>query len=141
MRVVLDSNVIIAAFAARGMCADLLAVCLEQHRLVSSLHILVECRRHLVGKVRVPPEHADEIVAFLDELTEIVEPDPVDGSACRDPDDLPVLGTATAGRADVLVTGDRDLLDLGDHRGIPILSPRQAYERTLSRTPGARDDE
>jgi predicted nucleic acid-binding protein len=49
--------------------------------------------------------------------------------ACRDPADAPVLGTAVSGRADLLVTGDADLLVLKRYRGIAIVSPRQCYER------------
>jgi predicted nucleic acid-binding protein len=43
---------------------------------------------------------------------------------CRDADDDVVLGTAIAGRCDAIVTGDKDLLDLGGYRDIPIVSPR-----------------
>jgi predicted nucleic acid-binding protein len=40
-----------------------------------------------------------------------------------------VLGTAVAGQADYLVTGDKQLLELGNYQGIPILSPREFYDR------------
>lgn len=56
----------------------------------------------------------------------------VDPAACRDPDDLPVLGAAVAGRADLLVTGDKDLLDLHRHEGIPIVTPRECYVRMVA---------
>jgi predicted nucleic acid-binding protein len=47
---------------------------------------------------------------------------------CRDRDDDKVLETAVAGQADIILTGDRDLLILGEHNGIRILSPRQFVE-------------
>jgi predicted nucleic acid-binding protein len=52
--------------------------------------------------------------------------------SCRDPDDLPVLGTAVAGGASVLVTGDEDLLTLHEFQGIVILSPREFHDRCLT---------
>lgn len=47
---------------------------------------------------------------------------------CRDPDDDMVLATALAGRADVIVSGDADLLDLHPFRGIPVLTPAAFLE-------------
>ena len=46
----------------------------------------------------------------------------------EDPDDLPILGTAVAARADLLVTGNRDLVELKRHGGIRIVTPRECYE-------------
>lgn len=129
MRVVLDTNVLVAAFGARGLCEALFAACLEGHEIVVSEHILGELRRHLTRAFRMPASQAGEIVAFVRQHSELVEPTRVEKTACRDPDDLPVLGTAVAGRADVLVTGDRDLLELVRHGGIPIVTPRECHER------------
>ncbi len=53
----------------------------------------------------------------------IVDPEPVERGACRHRKDLPVLGTAVAGDADCLVTGDNDLLVLKSFRGIRIIRP------------------
>ena len=124
MRLVLDSNVLIAAFVARGVCAELVEHCVRVHEPVTSAFILEEVYRGLLDKVRVPASEADQAVKLLRTRFEIVEPDTVEEGACRDPDDLPVLGTATAGRCDVLVTGDKDLLELEAWQRIPIVSPR-----------------
>ena len=129
MRVVLDANVLLAGFATHGLCEALVVVVLESHHLILSEHLLGEVRRHLIGKFRVPEARASEIDAFLREQAELVEPVAVPRKACRDRDDLPVLGTALAGQASLLVTGDQDLLTLGEDGGVPILTPRAAYER------------
>jgi predicted nucleic acid-binding protein len=47
---------------------------------------------------------------------------------CRDPDDLPVIGTALAAQVTILVTGDNDLLSLGAVQGVRMLTPRQFWE-------------
>jgi putative PIN family toxin of toxin-antitoxin system len=129
VRIVLDTNVLLSAFGTRGLCEALLAACLEGHEIVASSHVLTELRRHLRDKFRMPAGAADEIVRFVREHATIVVPAYVPGGACADPDDLPVLVTAVAGAADMLVTGDGELLALGRYQGIPIVTPRQCYER------------
>jgi len=129
VRIVLDANVLLAGFGTHGLCEALVAVCLESHDIVLSQHLLTETRRYLTTKFKVPATRADEIIAFLREHADIVKPAEVPTNACRDPDDLAVLGTAIAGRADYLVSGDKDLLVLKEHAGIPILTPRACYER------------
>jgi len=129
VRVVLDANVLVAAFGTRGLCEALVDACLGAHELILSAHILDELRRHLAGKFKMSGEHTEEIVAFLREHAELVEPAPVPPEAFEDPGDLPVLGTAAAGRADCLVTGVRKLLALSTYRGAAILSPRAFYDR------------
>jgi len=126
---VLDANVLLAGFGTRGLCEALVAACLESHELVLSQHLLTETRRYLTTKFKMPAARADEIIAFLREHADIVKPAEVRADACRDPDDRAVLGTAVAGRVDMLVSGDKDLLVLKAHGGIPILTPRACYER------------
>lgn len=128
MKVVLDTNVLLAAFAARGLCEALLEACLESHEIIISQHILDEVREHLIRKLKVPPRQAGATVRFLKEVAVIVEPVKVPKDACRDRTDLPVIGTALAAGADCLVSGDKDLLALGRFENIPILSPRAFYD-------------
>ena len=135
MRIVLDTNVLLAALGTRGLCEALLAVVLETHELFVSEHILEELRRHLVGTFKVPAARANEPVSFVREQATTVKPSPTSPRACRDPDDLPVLGTAHAAEADVLVTGDRDLPVLRRHRGSAIVTPRACYELLSGRPP------
>ncbi len=129
MRILLDTNVLLSAFGAHGLCEALVAACLEGHEIVASAHLLAELRRNLVRKFRMPERTSDEIVAFVREHATIVVPVEVPHGACPDQDDLPVLGTAIAGAVDMLVTGDGELLALGRWEGIPIVGPRECYER------------
>jgi putative PIN family toxin of toxin-antitoxin system len=131
LRIVLDTNVLLAAFATRGLCEALLEACLVSHDLVTSEHILDEVRRNLTGKFRVPARRTVELVAFLREHAETVRPAVLPASAVVDPEDLPVLGTAVAGRCDLLVTGDAALVALGMVEGVPIVTPRECYGRLV----------
>ena len=129
MKVVLDTNVLLAAFATRGLCEAVFEACLAPHEIVISEHILREVRGHLRTTLRVPAGQADAVLSFLRERATMVRPAKVPSGACRDRTDLPVLGTALAAGADCLVTGDRDLLDLGTFRKIQVLSPRALHDR------------
>jgi uncharacterized protein len=128
VRVVLDTNVILAAYAFGGMCRAVFEVCVDAHELVTSEYMLEEVRRQLREKFNHSVSQADGRVALLREAAVVVHPSAVDAGACRDPDDLPVLGTLIAGEADCLVTGDNDLLALGHFQGRQILSPRVFWE-------------
>jgi putative PIN family toxin of toxin-antitoxin system len=124
MRLVLDANVLIAAFVARGVCAELLEHCVREHEAVTSGPILEEVRRNLVDKIEVTAAQADQTVKLLRTRLLVVEPVALEAQVCRDRDDDVVLGTAIAGRCDAIVTGDKDLLVLERHRDIAIVSPR-----------------
>lgn len=108
-----------------------MVVCLDHHQVVLSELILGEVARHLAGKFKMPQARVQEIVKFLREHARIVVPASVPAKACRDPDDRAVLGTAVAGEADYLVTGDGDLVSLGQYKTIPILTPRAFYDELL----------
>jgi putative PIN family toxin of toxin-antitoxin system len=134
--VVFDANVVIAAFGFDGVCRSVLESCVDSHRVVLSDHILAEVHSHLRKKMGHPLSMADERVTFLREIATLVEPAPVRQDACRDPEDLPVLGTLVAAHADCLVTGDSDLLVLGRFGDQPILSPREFSEWGKSQPEG-----
>ena len=134
MRLVLDANVLIAAFVARGVCAELLEYCVREH--VTSTAILEEVRRNLVAKINVTSPQADQAVRLLRTRFETVEPVALEARVCRDADDDAVLGTAIAGRCDAIVTGDRDLLDLTTFREVAIVSPRGFWSFESRRSRG-----
>lgn len=134
MRVFLDTNVLVSAFATRGICRDVLAVILAEHRLIAGEAVLGELQRVLSGRIGLPGDIAGEVVFFLRREAALVavaaESFEIE---VRDPDDAGILAEAIAGRADVLVTGDRDLLELPVHTGVTSLSPRGFWERLAGR--------
>lgn len=123
MRVLLDANVLIPGLVVAGMCWKVVEHCLDRHEVILSDYLLAEVRRNLLGKMKLSARRTDVLLDSLRVAAVVVEPEPVDRGACRDPKDLPVLGTAVAGDADCLVTGDEDLLVLGSFRGVAILKP------------------
>ena len=131
MKVVLDSSVLIAASISRaGVCAELMEEVLTHHELVLSEFILGEVTGKLTGKFSFPLKEVAAFRRFLAGTATVVEPSVIDSGARRDPDDIPILGTAVAGVAELLVTVDKDLLALGTFQGIDIIKPGEFWKRT-----------
>jgi putative PIN family toxin of toxin-antitoxin system len=123
MRVVLDTNVLIAAFITRGVCSEVLEHCIRRHMLITSEFVLNEFREHMASKFKYSTEEAEEAVELLRSTMKVVKPADLGIIVCRDPDDDMVLGTAVAGDATCIVTGDMDLLVIRQFRGIDLVRP------------------
>jgi len=135
VRVFLDTNVLVSAFATRGICADVLRVVLAEHTLVTSEVVLREATRVFRARIQLPGRTVDEIEAFLREHEVAARPAAPSTLPIRDEDDRWVLASAIEAKADVIVTGDRDLLDVAAESPIRIVDPRGFWHLV-----GARDD-
>lgn len=134
MRIALDTNVLISALATRGLSSDVLNLVLSAHQLVLGETVLAELERILQAKLKVPPDTAQETAAFLRTQAVVVTAAPAIDLPIRDKDDVPVLSEAVHGLAEVLVTGDQDLLAVADLAPIPILTPRGLWELLRAET-------
>ena len=128
MRVFLDTNVMAAAFATRGLCADLVRYVLTEHQLITGEVILDELREVLTKRFKLPAGTIRDILDLLHGQEVVAKPKKPASMPARDPDDAWILASAIEGRSDVLVTGDHDLLDIADAAPLPILSPRGFWE-------------
>jgi putative PIN family toxin of toxin-antitoxin system len=128
VRVFLDTNVLVAALATRGLCADVFRTVLASHELVVSQQVLDEVRRVLRVKLGVSPGPVADCIRLLEQEAEVAPPARFPEIELDDRDDLPILGAAIASRADVFVTGDRELAELGTVEGMRVVSPRQFWE-------------
>jgi uncharacterized protein len=135
LRVFLDTNVIVSAFATRGLCTDVFRTVIAEHDLVVGEVVLQELRKALVGKLKVPPERVTEVEDLLRSYEVIPKPPGMDPVVVRDPSDRRVPANARAGGVDVLVTRDADLLAGAKEAGMRILSPREFWSelRNLAR--------
>jgi putative PIN family toxin of toxin-antitoxin system len=129
LRVFLDTNVLVSAFTTRGICSDIMTLVLAEHQLALGETVLAEMSRILDRKMRMPTVSVEEAEALLRREAVVVSHGADISLSVRDPDDVAVLGEAIEGWVDVLVTGDRDLLEISDECPIEILSPRGFWEK------------
>jgi uncharacterized protein len=127
VKVFLDTNVLVSAFVSRGLCADLLRAVLSTHELIVGDVVLLELREALAGRVGVPLPMIDEIEGFLRGYPVVPRPANHLALALRDPDDEWIVASAVAGEAEVLITGDADLLDAVACLPLPVMTPRQSW--------------
>jgi len=129
MKVFLDTNVFLSATATRGLCADVLREILTSHQLVVSVPLFNKLRRVLRQKLQIPGELIDDTIEILQQDAHFATPSAVSDVKIRDKDDLMILSSALNGNADLLVTGDKELLNLGKIQDMEIVSPRGFWKR------------
>jgi uncharacterized protein len=123
VKLLLDTNVLVAALVARGTCSDLLEHCLRQHVVISSQPLLNELREVLDRKFHQRAVDVRSALRLFAETFTLVTPDALDSPTCRDRDDDVVLATALAGECAAIITGDQDLVVLDPFRHIRVLAP------------------
>jgi uncharacterized protein len=134
-RVVLDTNVLISAILSPlGKPSLCLNWVLDNATLIASRELLEELETRLARRKFTKYLDESKRRAFVTDLTLVAVQVELPGlvRVCRDPDDDKLLEIAAIGRADCLVTGDDDLLQLGSFQGIPIITPAGFLE-ALSR--------
>jgi uncharacterized protein len=128
MRVILDTNVILAAFAGRGLAHALFELCLEKHEIIISEHILSEVQRNLQKKLKMPKDKIGIIIGYLREFCILSDYKRLDKMTCRDKDDDKILGLSEVAKPNYIITGDKDLLALKEFHSVPIITPREFWE-------------
>jgi putative PIN family toxin of toxin-antitoxin system len=123
VNLLLDTNVLVAALVARGVCSDLLEHCVCHHVVISSQPLLNELRDVLTRKFRQRDGDVRSALRLFAETFTLVAADALEPPVCRDRDDDVVLATALAGKCAAIVTGDQDLLILDPFRGVRVLAP------------------
>ena len=127
MRVFLDTNVLVAAFATRGLCADVFRRVAVEHELLIGEPVLIELERILENKLRMPRGPRSSVLQTLRRFTVIPAATSPTQLGIGDRDDEWVVACALGGAADVFVTGDHALLRLRKVGALPIVSPREFW--------------
>jgi uncharacterized protein len=135
VRVYFDTNVVLAAFATRGLCADLFAHVLLEHELLVGEVVIRELRSKFRIKLKLSKNALDEIETLLRDQTVVKTPANHLSLGISDPDDEWIVAEALAGDADALVTGDAALHKLGKRAPLPIVTPRGLWDLLRSGGP------
>ncbi len=136
MKVFLDTNVLVSAFVARGLCSDLFRYALAEHEVMTGEVNLVELKRTLRDKFGATAGQIAAVESQLRDQTIVPKPAVRSAIRVRDQDDEWVLASAIAGSANMLVTGDQDLLRIAAQSPVPVVTPRDAWERLRGIGPG-----
>jgi putative PIN family toxin of toxin-antitoxin system len=128
LKAVLDTNVLISALIKRGKPRSLLNVLFKQDdSLITSEHIVEEFSRvsadEKIRKYADDDDVADFLSAFLSKAVFVSLESKI--QVLNDPDDK-VLAVAKAGGADLIVTGDRHMLDLEKFGRTKIVTVEEA---------------
>lgn len=129
MRIFADTNFLVSAFATRGLSADVFQLILAEHQFMTGEFVLTELKRVLSVKLKVPAGIVAEAEQLLRQYH--IEPKPNQPSQVllRDEDDRWVLESALKAKAEILITGDKDLLDVSDQViQLKIITPREFWE-------------
>ena len=97
----------------------------EKVQLVTSLEILTEFQRVMMEKFNAPQNEIEVLNAFFIWKGKIVEPKQKFNVIKEDPSDNKFLEVAIEGKADYIVSGDKDLLRIKNFMGINIISPAE----------------
>jgi putative PIN family toxin of toxin-antitoxin system len=127
VRVFLDTNVLASSIATRGVCSELLESIIHEHVLLTCQLVLDELERVLADKFQLPQPVITGFLGLLKAESRIVASQETLSLSIKDAVDISILACAIAGEAEVFVTGDRELLDLKQAKGLPIVSPRQLW--------------
>ncbi len=130
LRLVCDTNVLVSAFMFGGKPRVIFNAVLEnKFELVTSMILLEELEGVLSGpKLKQPYEFTQVILKGLMDVALLVRPSQSFAVIKTDPDDNRVLECAVEGQAEVIISGDKDLLILKKFFGIPIMSPTSFIE-------------
>ena len=132
MRIVADTNVIVSAFLWGGVPRRLLeAVEAQRIELFTSRALISELedvlsREKFTAQLRRTRFTSAFLLARYTQLATLIAPAEVTAPELRDPDDAHVLACALAARAETIVSGDADLLSLGNYKNIPIVNAAAA---------------
>ena len=128
MRVFPDTNVLASAFGTRGLCSHVFTLVITEHELITCAAVIAELHSVLRRKFRVPAATVEEVVGFLRGYENVRQRSTLPDLPL-DRDDLAIVGSAIAGRAEVFITGDRRILELPKRAvGVRIASPREFWE-------------
>jgi hypothetical protein len=128
MRVVYDTSVLATILSRREEILRLQQAVSKGHvKLVTSPFILNELETVLTKKFKLTKQEAKSRTHLLSRVSEVITPQFVE-KIVRDINDDAIIATAVAGRADYLVTLDKDMLILKKHKDIIIITLAQFKE-------------
>ena len=128
MRILLDTNVLIASIISHGVCFELFEHCIRNHNVISSKYIINEFVEKINYKFKYTKSEVNAAKNIIFERIEIVQPENIKIKNLKDKNDFPIIGTAIAGKCDCIITGDKHLQELNKIKDIDIIRPSEFWQ-------------
>ena len=128
MKILLDTNVLIASIISHGVCFELFKYCIRNHTVIGSSYIVNEFTKNLAHKFKYAQTEVDEAMHVIFEKIKIVEPENIEIKKIKDKDDLFIVGTAIAGKCACIISGDKHLQELKKAGKVDIIKPSEFLE-------------
>ena len=123
MRIALDTNILVSVAISTGKVYRLFNSLFLRHDVITSQYILDEFKKVLADKFHLPHDQINEVTEIIFRKLEFVEPLVINDIELEDINDLPILGTALAGKCQYLISGDKGLYLLKNYHQIRIVKP------------------
>ena len=130
LRAVPDTNILISAFMIEGNEYRLIEKGFKKEILLLTSLVLIEEFKEVALRPRFgfAKEEIDDFIDALLEVSRLVMPTQKITGICRDPDDEKLLEAAVEGKADYIVSGDKDVLSLRSFRSIMIVTAAELLQ-------------
>ncbi len=129
MKIVFDTNVLLSALISQGLSSRVLEICIDKHLMYISSFIIDEVTEKLIQKFHVKSSEVKRVKDFLISISQLIDPKGQMPDTCRDKDDNNILHLADYVKADIIITGDKDLLVLKRFVNTKIINPRYFMEK------------
>ena len=127
MRILFDTNVLVAAFIRGSSSYEVIEQAIHEHEIYYTAFIIGEFRRVFKDKFHYPNPIINEFAAFIERFFIKGNTAGLLENICRDPDDNQILADGVINEINVIITGDKDLLVLKTHKGIRIIHPNEYW--------------
>lgn len=128
MKIVIDNNVYLSAFLTHGLSSRILDICIDRHEIYISQWIITEIKDKLITKFKIKQQDIIRIINFINSITIKTKPSGNLPDISRDKDDNNILQLAEHINAEIIITGDKDLLSLKKYKNTIIINPRNYME-------------
>jgi putative PIN family toxin of toxin-antitoxin system len=128
LKIFLDTNVLVSSFITRGLCADIFRIILSEHHLILCDYVLDELEDVLRRKINLPEKQITSILQYLRTFEIISNHTPPIKIKLRYINDIPVISAAINSKSDIIVTGDKDFLEVSEKYGIKIINARTFFQ-------------
>ena len=128
MKILFDTNVIISGFVSQGYSFDVIKDAANKHEVYCTEYLIKETQKNLSTKFPLSHEAVKSIISTVKKQFTEGKTANIIEKISRDPKDDQILADAVINEIDVIITGDKDLLELKNYKGIKIIMPKDYWK-------------